>query len=56
MITIYTKKDLLEILPWGENKLDEVFRRPDFPAQKQGRADFVEENALIEYFKVHHDN
>lgn len=56
MITIYTKKDLLEILPWGENLLDEIFRRPDFPAQRQGRTYFVEETALRNYLQEHHEN
>lgn len=57
MITIYTKKELEEVIkPWGRFTIDELFQRPDFPAQKQGRQHFVEEDALKEYFKVHHDN
>ena len=56
MMTIYTKKDLLEILPVGMNTLDELFRREDFPAQRQGKEFFVEEDALKEYFKIHHAN
>lgn len=57
MITIYTKKDLLEVIPyWGVDKIQELFQRPDFPAQKQGKTHFVEEEALKEYLKVHHEN
>lgn len=54
---ILTKKDLLKEIPfWGESTVNELFQRPDFPSQKQGKTHFVEEEALKEYFKVHHEN
>ena len=57
MITIYTKKELEEAVPcWGQRTINELFQRPDFPAQKQGKTHFVEEGALKEYLKVHHEN
>ena len=57
MITTYTKKQLQEVIPqWGRHTIEELFLRPDFPAQKQGKIHFVEEEALREYFKVHHED
>lgn len=57
MITTYTKQQLLEMIPhWGKQTVDNMFKNPDFPAQKQGKTHFVEEDALKEYFKVRHEN
>lgn len=54
---ILTKKDLMKEIPfWGPRTINELFNSPDFPAQKQGKTHFVEEEALKEYFKVHHEN
>lgn len=54
---LFTKKSLLEEIPyWGKDKINELFSRPDFPSQKQGKTHFVEEDALKEYFKIHHEN
>ena len=56
-IKLLTKKDLLEQIPyWGKQTIDKLFSSPDFPSQKQGKTHFVEEEALKEYFKVHHEN
>ncbi len=54
---LLTKKDLLEQIPyWGKQTIDKLFCSADFPSQKQGKTHFVEEEALKEYFKVHHEN
>lgn len=54
---LLTKKDLLEQIPyWKEDTINKLFNNPKFPAQKQGKTHFVEEDALKEYFKVHHDS
>ena len=54
---LLTRNDLLEQIPfWGKDTINNIFKDPNFPAQKQGKTHFVEEDALKEYFKIHHEN
>lgn len=56
-MTFYTKKDLEEKIPyWGRDTIQKIFDDPNFPAQKQGKTHFVEEEALKKYLQVHHDS
>lgn len=47
---VYTKEDLLEILPFGKTKLNELLQNGSLPAVKVGRQYLINQKELDDWF------
>lgn len=51
-VRFYTIPELVEMLGWGENTVQNMFNDPNFPSVDFGKHKVIEAHALINYFSV----